>query len=262
MSEGSSIDGGKDDLIYVAAGGLGALLLGVALVPLREAVETPSLAFPFLLLTILIAEFGGRRAAVATALVSALSLDFFLTEPYLRLAISDDHDIVAFLGLASCGLVAAWFGSRRAAGAALAESLRRHVELLRQAHHLLAERGPEEPALASILSSTVRLLPLVGAVVRDDGGNAVASAGRSREKAPPTEILRPDLPLASRAVPFPSNGGRVELLAGGRHAGWLDLWGNGAPADAESRRTLSDVGLVLGMLLERLAHEKAAAGRG
>ena len=46
----------------------------------------------------MVAEFGGRWPAVATALASALSLDFFLTQPYLHLAIDDKHDIIAFAG--------------------------------------------------------------------------------------------------------------------------------------------------------------------
>ena len=37
----------------------------------------------------------------------ALSLDFFLTRPYLRLAIEDKHDVIAFAGLAVCGLIVA-----------------------------------------------------------------------------------------------------------------------------------------------------------
>ena len=38
-------------------------------------------------------------------MVSALSLDFFLTQPYLHLAIADKHDLIASLGLAGCGLL-------------------------------------------------------------------------------------------------------------------------------------------------------------
>jgi K+-sensing histidine kinase KdpD len=99
--------------IYISMGPLGAILLGFALMPLREIVLASNLTFPFIILTIVVAELGGRRAAVVTALVSALSLDFFLTKPYLRLTIQGKHDITAFLGLAACGLVAAALASRR-----------------------------------------------------------------------------------------------------------------------------------------------------
>ena len=62
------------------------------------------------------AEFGGRGPAVATAVVSALSLDFFLTQPYLHLAIADKHDLIATLGMAGCGLLVATFASSRGRG--------------------------------------------------------------------------------------------------------------------------------------------------
>jgi K+-sensing histidine kinase KdpD len=106
----------EDRLIYIAAGPLGAILLGFALIPLRDSVIASNLTFPFIILTIIVANYGGRPAAVTTALVSALSLDFFLTKPYLRLTIEGKHDITAFLGLAACGLVAASLAARRAHG--------------------------------------------------------------------------------------------------------------------------------------------------
>src|SRR5215467_13605807 len=102
-----------EKLIYLAGGGLAAVFLGMALVPLRELTVASNFTFPFMILTFVVAEFGGRAAAVVTALVSALSLDFFLTRPYLKLTIEGKHDLIAFLGLVACGLVAAAIGSGR-----------------------------------------------------------------------------------------------------------------------------------------------------
>jgi len=102
-----------DDLIYLPAGTIAAVFLGIVLIPLRDYTTASNLTFPFLALTIAIAELGGPRAAVGTALGSALSLDFFLTQPYLHLTIAGKHDVIAFLGLAACGLVAAAFSARR-----------------------------------------------------------------------------------------------------------------------------------------------------
>jgi hypothetical protein len=36
-----------------------------------------------------------------------------------------------------------------------------------------------------------------------------------------------------------------------RPVAWLDLWGDGAPATAASRQTLSDVARILGVMLAR-----------
>ena len=103
----------RESLFYLSAGPLAAILLGIALTPLRGLTSASNLSFAFMALTIVVAEFGGRWAAVGTALVSALSLDFFLTQPYLHLAIADKHDLIATLGMAGCGLLVATFASSR-----------------------------------------------------------------------------------------------------------------------------------------------------
>lgn len=105
-----------ESLFYLAAGPLAAIVLGAALVPLRGFTTACNFTFVFMALTIVAAEFGGRGAAVATALFSALSLNFFLTQPYLRLTIEKRDDIIAFFGLTACGLIAAALGSRRRRG--------------------------------------------------------------------------------------------------------------------------------------------------
>jgi len=101
-------------LFYLPGGVIAAVVLGMALAPLRELTNAGNFIFAFVILIIVVGELGGRAAAVATAACSALSLDFFLTRPYLSLKIEEKHDLIAFLGLALCGLVAAAFGSRRA----------------------------------------------------------------------------------------------------------------------------------------------------
>ena len=40
-----------------------------------------------------------------------MSLNFFLTEPYLTLAISKTDDVIAFIALAACGLYRGGFRS-------------------------------------------------------------------------------------------------------------------------------------------------------
>lgn len=94
------------DLVYWVGGPLAGLVLGACLIPLRELTPAANLTFAFVALTIVVAQFGGRGVGIATAVASAVSLDFFLTRPYFRLAIEDKHDVVAFLGLAACGVIA------------------------------------------------------------------------------------------------------------------------------------------------------------
>src|SRR5262245_25226942 len=68
----------EESHFYLAAGSTAAILLGVALLPLRSVASASNLALAFVALTIVVAELGGRWAAVVTAACSALSLNFFL----------------------------------------------------------------------------------------------------------------------------------------------------------------------------------------
>ena len=102
-----------DRLMYLGLGPLAAILLGGALMPVREMAMSSTLAYPFIILTMIIAEFGGQLAALGTAITSVLSMDFFLMKPYLRISVEAKHDITTLLGLAACGFVAALLGSRR-----------------------------------------------------------------------------------------------------------------------------------------------------
>jgi hypothetical protein len=100
----------RSTLVYWIGGPVAAVVMGACLVPLRDLTPAANLTFAFVALTIVVAQFGGRAVGVATAVASAVSMDFFLTRPYFRLAIEDKHDAVAFLGLAACGIIASALG--------------------------------------------------------------------------------------------------------------------------------------------------------
>ena len=103
----------EERLLYFGLGPLAAILLGGGLMPARELVTTSTLAYPFIILTMVAAEFGGQPAALGTAITSVLSMDFFLMKPYLRISVEEKHDMTTLLGLAACGFVAAALGARR-----------------------------------------------------------------------------------------------------------------------------------------------------
>lgn len=256
-----------DRLIYLAGGGIASLLLGMALVPFRDFTTASNLTFPFMALTIAVAEFGGGRAAVVTALVSALSLDFFLTKPYLRLTIAGKHDLIAFVGLAACGLVAAACGSRQRRRTVAQGDRRGHIDLLHAALHHVDTTGPADQVLAKILDETRTALPLSTLVVRDEEERLLAASGAGREVPIPGQELRLDLLLMRDTsarflppddVPFPAEGGRLPLRIGNRRVGWLDLWGSGASASAQDQRALVDIGRLLSMWLESARTSKTS----
>jgi K+-sensing histidine kinase KdpD len=228
------------------------------LMSVRGFTTASNFTYLFLVLTIVVAEFGGRRAAVVTALASAFSLDFFLTQPYLTLEITDKHDLIAFVGLAVCGLVAAGLGAKRGERRADLREMRRHRDLLRAALVELDAREALDYRVKALLDACRSVLPLSAMVLRD-GSNQVVAASPVAKSAPET-VLQQDDPLPidvsdrdqhPRVLPLPPEGARLALMVAGRQVGWLDVWGGRASASAEGRRTLSDVGRVLAAMLAR-----------
>jgi hypothetical protein len=152
-----------DARVWMVTGALGSMALAVALIPLRGQVAASNLAFVFIAFTIIVAELGGRGAALVTALIAAMSLNFFLTEPYLTLTISKTDDV----------------------GEALAR---------------FAERFRSGRPVDGLLQDLRAEFDLGGLVLRDESGRAAAGArrrhalrGRRREPA-----LRREGPAAAR----------------------------------------------------------------
>ncbi len=233
-----------ESLFYLALGPMAGILLGAALVPLRGYTTASNFAFVFVALTIVVAELGGRWAAVATALCSGLSLDFFLTEPYMQLTMYEKHDVIAVVGMTVCGLIAAAFGSQRGQRTAALAAVRGQLDLLHAALREGDATEAVEPRLSKILRVSRDALPLAAAVVRDERDQVLASSDPADERRPvPHAVLHPD------ALAIPDEGGRIALAFGGRRLGWLDVWRSAGYARDESRRTLSDLARSVAILL-------------
>ena len=230
--------------VWFVIGVGGAVALGVVLTSLRSVVSASNLAFVFIALTIVVAEMGGRGPGLATALVSALSLNFFLTEPYMSLEIHKPGDLGAFLALAVCGLVAAAFGKRRVRTAEQVTRTRGDLEVLGRISASLAARTPAE----EVLEELRRSFGLGGLVLRRADEHLIAAAPASQAELPPpsTQLEPATLAPATSGVHrlgrtgfrFPEGGGRLPLQ--GREPLILDLWeGNTEGLTLDERRALS-----------------------
>jgi hypothetical protein len=246
----------EESRVWVVAGALGSMALGVALIPLRSLTSASNLAFVFLVLTIVVAELGGRSAGLVTALVSAMSLNFFLTEPYLRLTISKRDDIVAFFALAACGLVAAAFGRQRERWSELAGRAGKELDVVRNLVEQLRDGRPLDEILGD-LKQAFR----VGAIVLRGAGDRVLAAAPAGVTAPvPETRLTPDalvpsnesrIRFGARGPRLPEGGGRLSLRAG-RDSISLDLWeGDTQGFGLDEGRTLTIVVSILEMELSR-----------
>ena len=245
--------------IWLPAGGLGAIALGIALIPLRTLTSASNLAFVFIVFTIVVAELGGRGAAMVTAVISAMSLNFFLTEPYLTLTINKPEDVVAFFAMAACGLVAAAFGRRRERWSEAAGRAGEELDVLKRLVEQLRDGRP----LAEILDDLRSAFGLRALVLRDRDERVLATApSGSAPGAIPEARLTPDTLFASgearqrfglRGLRLPEGGGRLSFRTDQGPVS-LDLWeGDTQGRELDQCRTLSIAASVLGLELRRLS---------
>jgi two-component system sensor histidine kinase KdpD len=243
-----------DDIrIWMVTGALGSMALAIALIPLRTVVAASNLAFVFMAFTIIVAELGGRGAALITALISAMSLNFFLTEPYLTLAISKTDDVVAFFALAACGLIAAAFGRRRERLSDVAGRADQELATLAR----FAGRSRSGRHLDGLLQDLRAGFDLGGLVLRDESGRVLAAVpvdagGRPAPRmaldaatlfAPGDENPR----IGIKGLRLPEGGGRL-MLQTARGALSLDLWeGNDQGFGRDESRTLAIAVSILGL---------------
>ncbi|MGH7334854.1 MAG: DUF4118 domain-containing protein [Candidatus Rokuibacteriota bacterium] len=238
---------------WIPAGILGAIAIGVVLVPLRTLTTASNLAFVFMTFTIVVAEFGGRTAAIVSAVVSAMSLNFFLTEPYLTLTMSKTDDVVAFFAMAVSGLIAAAFGTRRERSSQAASRARDDLDALQRVVAPLPLGQPLDAALDELRRS----FGLSRLVLRARDERVLACS--PREVEPPAKAavaLNPETLFAAdearyhfghRGLRLPEGGGRMRIPTDQGEV-TLDLWeGDTTGLDHDARRTLVIAGAALAL---------------
>jgi len=242
-----------DARVWMVTGALGSMALAAALTPLRTQVAASNLAFVFMAFTIIVAELGGRAAALVTALISAMSLNFFLTEPYLTLAISKTDDVIAFFALAACGLIAAAFGRRRERLSDVAGRADREMATLAR----FAERSRSGRHLDGLLQDLRAEFDLGGLVLRDESGRVLAAVPADAGTRPAPRIALDGATLFAvadesprigpKGLRLPEGGGRVALQTA-RGPVSLDLWeGNDQGFGLDESRTLAIAASILGL---------------
>jgi hypothetical protein len=86
-------------------GGFGPIIVGAALVGVRDDIEHTTSVLILVVVVVLAAMAGGRWAGALAAFVAAVSFDFFLTQPYLSLRIDSESDIETTVMLLVIGLL-------------------------------------------------------------------------------------------------------------------------------------------------------------
>ncbi|HKW95887.1 MAG TPA: DUF4118 domain-containing protein [Methylomirabilota bacterium] len=245
--------GDDQSLVWVVAGALGSMALGIALIPLRTIVSASNLAFAFIAFTIVVAELGGRGPALVTAVVAAMSLNFFLTEPYLTLTITKPDDIVAFFALAACGLIAAAFGRRRERLSEVADRADRELTVLSR----LVDRARGGRPVQALLQDLRADFELDALVLRELGGTVLAAEPEAAASRPAPRVTlsaetlfaadEMSVRFGTKGMRLPDGGGRLTLQSL-RGPLTLDVWeGNTEGFGQDESRTLAIAASILGL---------------
>src|SRR5690349_6177699 len=112
------------DVIGITIGVVGALVLSVLMLPLRDHLHNAEMALALVVPVLIAAVVGGRLAAVVSAITAALCFDFFFTKPYLSLRIAGSNDLTSFFVLLVVALIAAEVGIRARRGSRAAREAR------------------------------------------------------------------------------------------------------------------------------------------
>lgn len=145
--------------IAVAVGPAAALLIAGVLSGVRDDIGTTNVALT-LACVVVLAAVAGRRAGLATALMAAVSYNFFHTQPYQSLRINDGKDILTVTLLAALGVVVSETAHRRRQANLSARSHARGEHALEIVASRLVDDPNPHAVWSEVESSLVELLDL------------------------------------------------------------------------------------------------------
>jgi hypothetical protein len=132
----------------LAAGGLGAIVVSLVLVPFRDHIDNANLALILVFVVVCAAIVGGRTVGAATAITATVAFDFFLTKPFTSMRIDSADDIETALILLAVGLVV---GEVAARGRRARRDRERAADAIARVH-----RVAERIANGALLVETIR----------------------------------------------------------------------------------------------------------
>jgi hypothetical protein len=145
-------------VLWIAIGAVVPFLIATALIPLRDSMRNANVALVLVAAVVVLAVLGGWEAGACAAVVSALSFDFFFTQPYDHFTIASRDDVETTILLLTVGLVVGMVASR---GRRARSSARAREHEIRRIYRVanLASRGEE--AADVIMAAQAELISLL-----------------------------------------------------------------------------------------------------
>src|SRR6476660_7711882 len=128
----------------------GPLLVAGLLVPFRDDLASANIVLVFVLVVVCGAAVGTRWSGALTAVVAAMSYDFFFTRPYQSLKIDNANDLETTLLLLAIGLIVAELVAFTRRHRAHAASRGDEIQMLRRTAEQVASGTPSDRVLDTV----------------------------------------------------------------------------------------------------------------
>lgn len=241
----SARTGSREEQIGASLGPLCSFLTAAALAGARSSIGPANVALVLVTIVVL-AAMTGPTAGATTAIVAAVSFNFFHTQPYRSLRVSDGRDLATILLLLGIGVlvgaVAEW--RRRASRAS---NRHRHGEhVLEDVTQMLASGASTEALTAAITARLAGALRLAECRYDARPATDLALVGRSGA------LLIDHLRLGDGGVELPPAGAAVAVTSSRNSYGHLLLVPlPGSASTREQRRMAVALADLLAIAIDR-----------
>src|SRR5690348_8970875 len=139
----------------------GTLLVAGLLVPFRDDLASANVVLVYVLVVVFGAAVGTRWSGALTAVVAAMSYDFFFTKPYQSLKIDNANDLETTLLLLAIGLIVAELVAFTRRHRAQAATRSDEIQMLQRTAELVATGANAGTVLDTVTAELTELLALI-----------------------------------------------------------------------------------------------------
>lgn len=208
----------EDAAIGIALGGLGSIGAASALVGARGHVSSANVALVLVAFVLLGALVGGRVAGAASAVIAAMSFDFFHTVPYNSLKISRSEDIQTTLILLGIGVVVGEMGAWARRGRTAMKEDRLEIRRIHRVAEMAARGDSVEDLTLSVMAEISSALTL-----KDCWFNPSSSPKVLPQLLREGRIAGGKQTYAKGGIELPADGVELSVLGRGKELGHFVL---------------------------------------
>jgi len=224
-----------------------------ALVGIRGEVSNANVALVLVAFVLLGALTGGRLAGALSAVIAAMSFDFFHTQPYNSLKINSGDDIQTTVILLVIGVVVGEMGAWARRGRAAMKEDRKEIRRIHRVAEAVARGDPVGDLILSVTAEISAALTLLECRFEPSTG---ADAGPTLQRD--GRVVGGTHPYSRAGVELPGEGVQLQVLGRGRAFGRLVLVPTPGVALSLERRMIA---VALADQLGQVLASEAPAGQ-